>query len=104
MRADAAFAERRIFRGRHEGARIRGRIDHRCDHTLGAEIEHAAHHRVVAEWNPHHRRRAGKMQAADRLRGRRHVPQAVLLVDGDGDETFTRDRFGDMRRGQSAPA
>ena len=36
--------------------------------------------------------------------GRGGVPQAVLLVDGDGDEAFARDRLGDDRRRQRAPA
>ena len=42
--------------------------------------------------------------AAMRGGGRRGVPQAVLLIDGDGDETFARDRLGDDRRRQRAPA
>jgi hypothetical protein len=32
------------------------------------------------------------------------APEAVLLVDGDGVEAFARNRLGDNRRGQRAPA
>ena len=78
LRAPAALAERRIFRGRGELARIGGGIDHRRDDRLGAEVERARHEREIAERHAHHRRRAGVMQRADAGDDRGGVPQAVL--------------------------
>jgi hypothetical protein len=47
---------------------------------------------------------ADRADRGDGNRGRCGIPQAVLLVDGDGDETFSRDGLGDDRRRQRAPA
>ena len=64
MRADRAFADRRIFRDLHEGARFGLAVDHRRDDAFGAEIEHAADQRILPQRHAHDRRRARQMDAA----------------------------------------
>ena len=78
VRAPAALADRREFRRRGEGARVGRGVDHRRDDAFGAEIEHAADHREVAERHAHDRRRAGLAHGGDAGREPGEVPQAVL--------------------------
>ncbi len=104
VRTPAALADRRKLRVRHIGARILGRVDHRCDDALGAEIERAAHAREFADRDAHDRRRAGLADGGDRRQDRGGVPQPVLAVQGDGGKAFSADQLGDDRVGQAAPA
>lgn len=103
-RAPAALADRREFRRRRQGAGVLDGVDHRGDHRLGAEIEHAAHKGEVAERYPHH---GGRTRGADRRdAGDRALvaEQAVLIVARHRRKTLARQHLGQDRHPEGGPA
>ena len=80
------------------------RIDHRRDDAFGAEIERAADQREIVERHAHDRRRAALADGGDAGEDAADVPKPVLAFDRDRGKSVARQRFGNERIGQAAPA
>ncbi len=104
VRSPAALADRRKFGRRGEGARVGGGIDHRRDDAFGAEIERAADRGEIAERHAHDRRGAALADRGDGGENAAEVPQPVLAVERHRGKAIARQRLGDERIGQAAPA
>ena len=87
-----------------ERTRIGGRIDHRGDEALSAEIEHAGGKRKIADRYTYDRRRPALPHGGDAGEHRGDVPQSVLTLDRYRRKAFAAERFGNQRVGQAAPA
>jgi hypothetical protein len=102
-RPPAPLAERRVLGGGDEGFCLGDGVDHRRDHRLGAEVEGAAGHGVIADHHPDQRRLAGKRNRADGAHRRNLVVHSVLQIDGYAIEAATGAELGNQRVWNRAP-